>query len=362
MVNIMVDMEKNAYPIEIGKGALANLAAHIANVTERTRCAVISNATVFELYGNRVMDYLAKNGFDGYYIEIPDSETAKSLEVAGNVCHQMLAKGLDRDSIVIALGGGVVGDLAGFVAATFMRGIPIIQVPTTLLAQVDSSIGGKCAVDHPLGKNLIGMFHQPLAVISDPDVLLTLAKEDLRSGMGEVIKYGMISDPDLFELLETRAGDVLARDIDVLCDIVERCSAIKANIVSQDEKDHGLRRILNFGHTFGHAVETGKEYRGISHGEAVAVGMVFATRLSLNLGLVDETVLDRLLGLLEAYDLPISITSDLKFEELLATMRLDKKAIGGNMKFVLPTEMGNVIIKDDITEDQIIRTMGEMRR
>jgi 3-dehydroquinate synthase len=253
---------------------------------------------------------------------------------------------LDRRTPLSALGGGVVGDLAGFAAATYLRGVPFVQIPTTLLAQVDSSIGGKTAVNHSRGKNLIGAFYQPRLVLIDVETLPTLPARDLRSGLAEVVKYGVIARPDLFELLERRAADVLAGDADLLTHVIRDCCQIKADVVSADEHEAGVRLTLNFGHTFGHAIEAAGGFSSYTHGEAVAIGMMWATELSLRLGMCTPELHRRLHGLLQAFNLPTTLSNPT--QGLRDALLLDKKVIGGRQRFILVEALGNVSIRDDV--------------
>ena len=301
------------------------------------------------------MDSLKRAGFIVMSIEIPDGEQYKNLDWANSIYTALLINSFDRKSALVALGGGVIGDLTGFAAATFMRGVPFIQVPTTLLAMVDSSVGGKTGVNHPMGKNMIGAFYQPKKVLMDLEVLRTLPKEELLSGMAEVIKYGVIRDSSFFEYLDTNREKILSLDPDALGYIISRSCEIKAEVVSADEREGGLRAILNFGHTVGHAIETAENYT-MRHGYAVAIGMVYASRLAHKTGLCDQSVPDRVETLIQSYGLPTDLSALSRkpsSAELMATMQIDKKAEGGKVKFVLPKKIGEVVITKEWDEQQL---------
>jgi 3-dehydroquinate synthase len=310
---------------------------------------------VNRLYGTRALRSLAAAQIAAMPIEVPDGEQAKSLDWANAIYTALLINSFDRQSSLVALGGGVVGDLTGFAAATFMRGIPFVQVPTTLLAMVDSSVGGKTGVNHAMGKNMIGAFHQPRLVLMDLDTLKTLPREEFLAGLAEVIKYGVIGDPGLFDYLERNRERILAQDPGSLAHIIGRSCEIKADVVSRDELEGGLRAILNFGHTVGHAVEMIENYT-MRHGEAVAIGMVYASRLAHRTGLCDAAVPARVERLLTAYGLPSGI-SVLKRRppvvELMDAIRVDKKAEGGKIRFVLPKTIGEVVVTKDWDEREL---------
>jgi 3-dehydroquinate synthase len=288
---------------------------------------------------------------------VPPGESQKTLRRLGWLLEQMQAAGLDRSSAVVALGGGVIGDLAGFAAAVYMRGIPYVQTPTTLLAQVDSSIGGKVGVDLPQGKNLAGAFHQPAAVFADLDTLRTLPAREFRQGLAEVVKHAIIADARFFEYLEARRVPLLRRDPAVLLHVVRRSCQIKAAVVSRDEREAGERALLNYGHTFAHALETWGGYRKYRHGDAVAVGMVAAAKLSERRGWLRSDELARIRALLAAMRLPIA-ASEAPPQELLAIMAADKKARGGRLRFVLPRVVGAAAIADDVQPEEIVQALA----
>ncbi len=350
-VELKVNLGKRSYPILIVSSCLPQLGRHLAALMPATRVFVVTNEVVGRLYGEQVTRALRDAGFEVLYRELPDGEKYKSLESAGELYTQALEGGLERQSAVVALGGGVIGDLAGFVAATYMRGIPFVQVPTTLLAQVDSSVGGKVAVNHPLGKNMIGCFYQPRLVFADVATLETLPLRELRAGLAEVIKYGVIQDEDFFEFLEENLERILGLDQDVLIEVVRRSCAIKAGIVEKDETERGLRAILNFGHTIGHALEVLTKYQVYRHGEAVAAGMVVAAAIAEEKGLCGQDLTMRLAGILEHARLPIRIP--FKAEEIIEVLPRDKKAQGGRPRFVLPVALGQVVIDADVGREVI---------
>ncbi len=351
---VKVSLGDRSYDIEIGSG-LGEAGARLRDLGLGKKIALITNPTIRKLYGQKLVDSLKEADFTVMSIEIPDGEQYKNLDWANSIYTALLINGFDRKSALIAFGGGVIGDLTGFAAATFMRGVPFIQVPTTLLAMVDSSVGGKTGVNHPMGKNMIGVFYQPKKVLMDQNVLKSLSKEELLSGMAEVIKYGVIWDRSFFEYLDNNRDRILSLDPDAVNHVIRRSCEIKADVVSKDEREGGLRAILNFGHTIGHAIETAENYT-IRHGYAVAIGMVYAARLAQNTGLCDLSVPDRVMRLIAAYGLPTSL-SDLTRKpaaaELMSTIQIDKKAEGGKVKFVLPKSIGEVVITKAWDERQL---------
>ena len=315
----------------------------------RGKAVVITDTSVNDLYGPLLEQSLMNAGFETITLTLPPGEKQKTLANAGRLCTHLSEALTDRSTTILALGGGVIGDLAGFVAATYMRGIPLIQVPTTLLAQVDSSIGGKVAVDHGRLKNMIGAFYQPCLVIADVSVLKTLSPKLLSDGLAEVIKYGVITDADFFKYLEKNIEKIKAFDPVTLEHVVCKSAAIKAHVVEQDEKDTGLRNILNFGHTVGHAIESVSNFK-IGHGEAVGLGMIAAGELSIKLGILDRSELVRLKILMKNAGLPINLP-DLKIKSLLQAMQHDKKNTGGTMKFILAEGIGKAVISNEVSPD-----------
>lgn len=346
---ILVDLGSDSYDIVIGPDVLDLLGSRMTSFDLTDRALVVTNPGIAERYGGRAVDALRSAGYEPDLVEVPDGEAQKSLRWAEKLYDAMLAHGMDRRSPVIALGGGVIGDLAGFAAATFLRGIPLIQVPTSLLAQVDASVGGKVAVDHRRGKNLIGAFYQPLLVLASLDTLDSLPDRELRAGMAEVIKYGVIADSGLFAYIEGRLDDILKRDRGVLAHLVARSCEIKAEVVSGDEREQGRRAILNFGHTMGHAIET---QTGMLHGEAVAIGMVYAARVAERMDLLDGESVRRLIELVRRTGLPHRYDG-LDVPATVETMKFDKKSVGGRSRFILPSRIGEVAVHDDVPVEYI---------
>jgi 3-dehydroquinate synthase len=337
---VMVDLGERAYPICIGARTLGLLGERLKELKLGRRVAVITNPVVAPLHGDVVVEALARAGFEPTVIEVPDGEEHKNLAWLTFLYDRLVDARLDRESAVIALGGGVIGDLAGFTAATFQRGLPFVQVPTTLLAQVDSSVGGKTAVNHPAGKNYIGAFHQPRLVWIDVHALRTLPRRQLQAGLAEVIKHAAILGPSLFALLEERIERVLALDEALLIEVVRQNCAIKAAVVGEDERESGYRAVLNFGHTVGHAIEMLTDYRRYLHGEAVAIGMAFAARVSAARKACAPAVADRIVALLRRAGLPTELPEELIGPNLGLAIGTDKKVSGGKVKFVMIEDIG----------------------
>jgi len=348
---LRVTLGDRSYPIHIGTGLLADAAMYAPHVASRS-VALITNKVVAPLYLERVQGALQQAGARVAPILIDDGEAAKAWASLDHVMGAMLAARCGRDSVIVALGGGVVGDLAGFAAAVYQRGIGFIQVPTTLLAQVDSSVGGKTAINHARGKNMIGAFHQPLAVIADVSTLDTLPDRELRAGMAEVIKHGFILDLDFVGWLEANIGKLLGRDRDALSHAVRRSCELKAQVVVADERETGLRAILNFGHTFGHAIETGVGYGNWLHGEAVATGMVMAAELSARVGTLGRDDAARVKALIERAGLPVRGPA-LPVEKYLELMQVDKKAAGGKLRFILLDGLGRAVLRGNLAADLV---------
>jgi 3-dehydroquinate synthase len=340
---VKVPLGGRSYEIKIGSGVLAQVGHECARLKLSPKCVIISDRHVAPRYGNKVRKALTKAGFAAALVTIPAGETAKSLKTLAACYDQLAAQRLERKSFIVALGGGVVGDLAGFLAATYLRGLPFVQVPTTLLAQVDSSVGGKVGLNLAAGKNLVGAFHQPRLVLCDLDTLASLPMREYRAGLAEVIKYGIIYDAGLFRRLERDLPKLLRRDPSTLVAVVARCCEIKAEIVRQDERESGLRAILNFGHTIGHALEATSHYGKYLHGEAIAIGQVAAAKLSTQLqGLPTQDAL-RIQQLFQRAGLPTQVQLIAPQQsKLLEAMRLDKKVSGGEVKFVLARKIGAV--------------------
>lgn len=343
-----VDLGNRSYPIYIGAGLLAQTEL-FAPAIKAKKVMVVTNDVVAPLYLQQLKQTLAGYSIDD--VILPDGEQFKTLASFEFILNGLLAKRHARDTCVIALGGGVVGDMAGFAAACYQRGVSFIQVPTTLLSQVDSSVGGKTAVNHPLGKNMIGAFYQPAVVTIDIDCLKTLPAREFAAGMAEVIKYGIIYDYDLFCWLEQHQEQLKALDAKSLVHVIKRCCEIKAEIVSQDEQERGARALLNLGHTFGHAIEAEQGYGNWLHGEAVAAGMVLAAQTSHALGLVSAAQVQRMSDLIAAFDLPIAAPTDMGFDTFMHHMQIDKKVLNGQLRLILPTDIGKSDIFADVSED-----------
>jgi 3-dehydroquinate synthase len=335
---VHTDLGDRGYDILIGKGLLGSTPSW--QTLPRAACAaIVSNNSVAPLYAERLRVALVPHYPNCIVVQLPDGEQHKDWQTLNLIFDRLLAEGCDRKTVLFALGGGVIGDMTGFAAACYMRGVPFVQVPTTLLAQVDSSVGGKTAINHPLGKNMIGAFYQPVRVICDLDTLDTLPQRELSAGLAEVIKYGPIYDADFLDWIEHNLDALLARDKGALAHAVRRSCEIKAAVVSQDERESGLRAILNFGHTFGHAIEAGLGYGTWLHGEAVGCGMVMASELSARLGLMPPSFVDRMRRLIERAGLPVTGPA-LGAERYLELMRVDKKAEGGDIRYVVIESLG----------------------
>ncbi len=349
MSTITVELGERAYPIIIESNALCNAQALQQAIKGKT-VLIVSNTTVAPLYAERMAQLVRDLGKTVYVHELPDGEAYKNLETLNSIFDALLSRQCDRKTTIIALGGGVVGDMAGFAAASYMRGVPFIQAPTTLLSQVDSSVGGKTGINHPLGKNMIGAFYQPQLVLADIDTLNTLPERELSAGLAEIIKHGAIYDADYFTWLEQNMAVLRARDAAALTHAIVRSCEIKAKVVAQDERESGLRAILNFGHTFGHAIEAGMGYGNWLHGEAVGAGMVLAADLSHRLGQLSADELARIRALTEAAGLPIQ-PPRLGEDAMIEMMRLDKKSSAGQIQFVLLDGIGKAKVQ---TADEAI--------
>lgn len=342
---ITVGLGDRSYPILVGHDVLDQLAGALAEIGFPRQVAIITNDTVNPLYAGQVRQALAEYAGSVDVISIPDGENYKTLSTLETVCTELIEKGIDRSCGLLALGGGVVGDLAGFAAASYLRGVPFVQIPTTLLAQVDSSVGGKTAVNHALGKNLIGAFYQPQLVLIDVALLDTLPERELRSGLAEVVKYGIIKDLEFFNWLENHVDQLISLQPESLIHAIMKSCQIKANIVETDEKESSLRAILNYGHTFGHAVEQLTGYGAIRHGEAVSIGMLVAARVSLNEGLCQAEDVDRIDNILRKIGLPVDIPP-FSLEAYLEAMARDKKVHHGTLRYVLNCGLGDCQIRD----------------
>ena len=353
MQQLVVEIPHRQYPIFVAEGLLADtqkLRELLLARIQGRQVAIITNKVVAPLYLDALLEAL--DGLQVDVMQMDDGEAEKNLQVYQQTMDFLLAARHNRSTCLIALGGGVVGDLCGFVAATFQRGVDFVQIPTTLLAQVDSSVGGKTAVNHPQGKNMIGAFHQPLAVLADTATLGTLPSREYAAGLAEVVKYGVIVDAAFFEFLEQHSDDLLAKDGAVLSQVILRCCAIKAEVVSADERESGSRAILNYGHTFGHGIEKLCGYGQWLHGEAVAIGMVMAARLSVAVAGLDESVVMRLTALLRRLGLPTALDQASRkvatIEAMMDVMGLDKKVVDGRLRFIVASQLGQVQVRDDI--------------
>lgn len=349
---LSVSLPDRSYPIAIAPHSLARLGPLMRERLAPGRCLLVSNPAIDALYGDLARASLEEAGWEPHTVLVPAGERHKRMASAMRLYDRALEARLERGNPVVALGGGVIGDLAGFVAATFNRGVPFVQVPTSLLAQIDSSVGGKVAVNHPKGKNLIGAFHQPSLVVADPLLLRTLPRRELRAGLAEMIKYGAILDPEFFAHLEATMPMLLERRMEVLLPAIARCCELKARVVCQDEREAGLRAILNYGHTLGHAVEAETSYRSFLHGEAVAIGMAAASAIGVDLGMIDAAAHRRLLTLLERAGLPTAIPG-LSALRLMAAMAHDKKVQSGTLRWVLPEAIGRVRVCADVPAERV---------
>ena len=356
---IQVGLGERSYPISIGKGIIRQVGLYLQKAKVAKRYGIISDDRVAELYGHQLQESLHLAGIACDLFVFPHGEASKHLLTIGQLASTLAEKGFDRGDALIALGGGVTGDITGFLASIYMRGIPFVQIPTSLLAQVDSSVGGKTGVDIPQGKNLIGTFYQPRAVFIDTDVLQTLPKEEFLGGMAEVIKYGASIDADFFTWLGQNREAILALDPTVIVPMIRRCCEMKASVVEQDERESGLRRILNFGHTIGHAVEAASGYQLI-HGFAVAIGMRAVAELAVRGGYADQSVAESIVQILRAYNLPTEIPPGFDRETLRKYLLSDKKTIGGRVFFVLPEIIGKVRITDQVEEADIDAVLSNL--
>lgn len=369
---ITVPLPDRAYDVAIAPGGLdrlgieltrGRLQAQTGHSLLGRKIVLVSNPTVFEHYGERAIASLTDAGFDVKSCILPDGEQYKTLDSIQTIYDAALAHRLERSSTLVSLGGGVIGDMTGFAAATWLRGIHFVQVPTSLLSMVDASIGGKTGVNHPQGKNLIGAFYQPQLVLIDPEVLSTLPPREFRAGMAEVIKYGVIWDQDLFEQLEAAPSLKTHAEVstELLQTILTRSCQAKADVVSQDEKESGLRAILNYGHTLGHAVESLTGYTLVNHGEAVAIGMVAAGQIAVNIGWWSPDLQQRQIALIESTELPTHIPSSLSPDDIIETLQTDKKVKAGQVRFILPTDIGSVKITSQVSSDTVREVVQQLQ-
>ncbi len=366
---IKVNLPLSSYEIAIALGSLDKLGDYMNNLQLGKKVLLVSNSTVFEHYGERALKSLEAAGFDVCNCILPDGEQYKNLNSIQKIYDAALDNRVERSSTMVALGGGVIGDMTGFAAATWLRGIKFVQVPTSLLAMVDASVGGKTGVNHPQGKNLIGAFHQPRLVLIDPEVLKTLSQRELRAGMAEVIKYGVIWDADLFaemerceslDRIEYLMAPYSGGEKSLIDYILTRSCQAKADVVSKDEKEGGLRAILNYGHTIAHAVESLTGYSVVNHGEAVAIGMVAAGEIAVKLGMWQAEEVKRQNALIEKAGLPTVLPAGLDIAEIIESLQLDKKVKAGKVRFILPTQIGAVIITSEVPSEVIREVLQEM--
>ena len=348
---IQVDLGERSYPIYIGQSLMSN-GETLSRYLLKKRILIVTNETVAPLYLKQVQDTMASFGEVSNVI-LPDGEQFKDLTHLDLIYTALLQRNYGRDSVLVALGGGVIGDMTGFAAACYQRGVDFIQVPTTLLSQVDSSVGGKTAVNHPLGKNMIGAFYQPQIVIIDTECLQTLPAREFAAGMAEVIKYGIMWDAEFFQWLENNVEALKSLDTQALVYAISRCCEIKADVVSQDETEQGVRALLNLGHTFGHAIEAEMGYGNWLHGEAVAAGTVLAAQTAKSMGLIDESIVRRIVQLLRAFDLPVTAPESMDFDSFIQHMRRDKKVLGGQIRLVLPTAIGRADVFSQVPESTL---------
>jgi 3-dehydroquinate synthase len=363
MDKITVELPQRSYEIAIESGGLTQLGEWMQPLNLGQKVLVVSSPVLLRHYGDRLLTSLQQAGFQVTQCVLPAGERYKTLASIQKIYDAALAQRLERSSTIVALGGGVIGDMTGFAAATWLRGINFVQVPTSLLAMVDAAIGGKTGVNHPQGKNLIGAFHQPRLVSIDPQVLKTLPPREFRAGMAEVIKYGVIWDAELFAQLEAAQRLDQQRYVpeELLQQILTRSCQAKAHVVSKDEREAGLRAILNYGHTIGHAVESLTGYRLVNHGEAVAIGMVAAGQIAVALGHWDQSASDRQLALIQKTGLPTQLPGEVDIEAVLTSLQTDKKVEAGKVRFVLPTQIGAAIVTDQVTDQAIKQVLREMQ-
>jgi 3-dehydroquinate synthase len=359
MQTLTVDLGDRSYPIHIGPGLLAQSDLIVPHLLQK-RVMVVTNTTVAPLYLSQLTATLESAGVKVAKVVLPDGEAYKNWETLNLIFDALLTDRAERKTTLIALGGGVIGDMTGFAAACYQRGVPFVQIPTTLLSQVDSSVGGKTGINHPLGKNMIGAFYQPKVVLADTDTLKTLPARELSAGLAEVIKYGLIWDADFLAWLEANMDKLRALDATAIAHAIYRSCEIKAQVVAQDEREGGIRAILNLGHTFGHAIETGMGYGNWLHGEAVAAGMVMAAQTSQRMGWISEADVARTRALIRAAGLP-DVAPDLGVDTYLEYMGHDKKVEGGRMRFVLLKKLGEAVITGDVPRDVLTAVLTSPR-
>jgi 3-dehydroquinate synthase len=359
MIEISVDLASRSYPIFVGVGALDRVGPELVKRRVGRKALLVTDSDIARLHGDAVARSLTQGGFDVVQALVPKGEEAKRLDVASDLWDRLLESGFDRTSTVVAVGGGAVGDLAGFVAATYMRGMNFVQVPTTLLAQVDASIGGKTGIDHPRGKNLIGAFHQPRLVVVDPGTLTTLPEREFRSGLAEVIKHGIVLDASYFRDLELSVAALLDRDLATLDRVVVGSCRLKAGVVERDEREAELRWVLNYGHTVGHAIEAATGFRRWAHGEAVSLGIAAEARLAERLGISEPATTERQLQLLDAVGLPVK-GPNVEPEAVLEALSRDKKSRDGRVSFIFAPQIGSFRIVADVPPAVMLEVLREL--
>lgn len=351
-----VELGERSYPILIGSGVLHSAPEHV-RALQPSQAVIITHPQLAEWYGKPLQQRLEQDGIPAHVLTVPPGERTKRWEVVGRLLRQMAQLALDRRCLVVALGGGVIGDLAGFVAACYLRGVRYVQIPTTLLAQVDSSVGGKTGVNLPEGKNLVGAFHQPVLVLIDTDTLKTLSRRHFRAGLAEVLKYGIIADEALWGMVNAEASNLRHGQSARLAEIIYRCCQIKARVVSEDETEQGIRAILNFGHTVGHALEALSGYSSLLHGEAVSIGMVSAALVGEVAGVTPPGTAEQIAQALRQLGLPVALPGDVEFESLLPVMARDKKARDGQLRFVLIERIGQACLPVVVNEKEVLRAL-----
>jgi len=357
---VRVELDKDSYDILIGPGVLTHVSTDLKDIFPASSYFIISDSNVSDILGEDLLNILKSDGLNAHLLSFPAGEASKNMDTVVSLARNMVRKGADRKSMILALGGGVTGDIAAFLASIYMRGIKCIQLPTSLLAQVDSSVGGKTGVDIPEGKNLLGTFFQPKRVYCDIGTLTSLPRDEFINGMAEVVKYGMIMSKELFNILEKNYLEILNLEPDLICKIVTESCSIKAKVVSQDEREGGLRRILNFGHTIGHSIEAASDY-AISHGRAVSIGMVVVSKLALIKGMFSEREFKRLKTLLNNLGLPTCVPSDLDTRTLIELLYHDKKTIAGRINFVLCSEIGRCFVTDEVDVKEVEEAIDSCR-
>jgi 3-dehydroquinate synthase len=360
MRTLTVDIKDQPYPIHIGPGLIDRADLILPHLSQK-RVAIVTNTTIAPLYLSRLKSTLSNAGVESIEITLPDGEQHKNWQTLNQIFDQLIAHRCERKTTLIALGGGVVGDMTGFAAATYQRGVPYIQIPTTLLAQVDSAVGGKTAINHPHGKNMVGAFYQPKLVLADTQTLDTLPQREFSAGMAEVIKYGLIRDLPFFEWLESNVERIMTRDAETLVHAIYESCRNKAEVVAEDEKETGVRAILNLGHTFGHAIETATGYREWLHGESVAMGIYLAATLSQNLGNLSDQIVTRIRNLLTAADLPI-LHPNLDGGKFIELMSYDKKVTSGAITFVLLRQIGEAYCDSIISPSSLLTAISSCTR